>query len=385
MTNNLLYNSLMIEEWDEKSFQVVLPTKMVEELSEERLQELETLLKEIQPGTVSDAVEREPEYHWLSLGEMVPAKANRYVKPKDIKDRLKSGFSWNLFGVLIVALMPDSYLAQILDGGNRWTKALVTFQDLNKKVPCHVIDLRTNPETGEDWTKEEADAYAAKLFLKFNGDASRNVTPEQRFWAQVIAGDPVALDMLSILKDTKVHTGRVNHPDEGGNATHFVKFTTFVKCYNKDKKALHYALTLIKECWGSRLEAQIDPNFLGGLVTLFTLKGLGNPNLDPKDNNMCYYKLCGKVNGGKAIPNSNELASRTFKEWLTAVAILLQPSSDPLKFHKYRNTPVWYDGIAYGIYNVYWDWAKERGLKLLHKGPIKKFYDYKVSKGEDKN
>lgn len=206
---------------------------------------------------------------------------------------------WNLFGYVTAVRYPDKSLA-IIDGQHR-ISLVKTLSPQTKEVPAHIIDVKN-------------DEYAALLFAYLNGVAIRKVSNEELLWAEVIARDPVALDILRVLKLAGVSCGQVN-------AGHIkVSRVTFVKCMKLGEAETILAVDLIKKAYPGRDNIDL---LLHGLVKLLSI-----PQYAGLSNNLTLGKM--------------------FREWMTDV-FPLQHDYKEACFKQYQNNSQWQIGIAYGL------------------------------------
>lgn len=251
----------------------------------------------------------------------VPVDLNMAVVQRDL-DKLQvekwietsSGLDWDQFENATTVIYPDG-VEEFINGLHRTSLALSILPDL-KTVPAHRIDLR-------HLSMEDAKIRAANLFARMNGVSSRQLNTEQLFWANVHGLDPVALHLKDVLERANLRCGKVN--DDGTNTRKKVKLANFEKCVKMGEKETIYAAMLIDTAYP---KSGMNDNLLSGLTRLITI---------PEYSDLAHPET--------------KLGS-DFKEWFTRfVPPMMQISQ--LGFAQYRNTSRWYDGVAYGLYQMF--------------------------------
>jgi len=235
---------------------------------------------------------------------------------------------WNLFGYVTAVRNQEGNLEMI--NGQHRTSLVKTLLPGCKEIPAHIIDSNDSE-------------YVAKLFGLMNGGATRNVTREERLWADVLAKDPKALHVKAVLEKCDLACGMVNAAE--GRID--VKLANFEKCISfGSEEALVRAINLIRQAWPGK--TAID-NLLSGLTRLFAL-----PQYKDLSNN--------KIATGKH-----------FEKWFVDIvpAVL---SWNQLQFKVYRNNPRWYEGIAYGIAKQFRTYMVGQGLVSPALKTIKDIY-----------
>lgn len=122
----------------------------------------------------------------------LPAVAcQRKVYKQRARNYIKSvgEFDWNLFGVISVVEYPDGN-REIVDGGHRVFLVKEYLPHISE-VPAVVLPV-------------EDEQQASRLFHRFNGTASKSVTAEEQFVAQVLGDEAEALNFEKVLRRCKV-------------------------------------------------------------------------------------------------------------------------------------------------------------------------------------
>ena len=141
--------------------------------------------------------------------------------------RMIEGFSWLLFGAIVVAKRGGGHYA-IIDGQHRATAAML--HGGIETVPCLVM-------TGAP--KDEARAFSA-----INGNITR-IHTLQSFRAKVAAGDSAALELVAICAHAAVTIAPYPKPDlRPGETMSLGTIHAAIKHYGAD--ALMAALTLLR-------------------------------------------------------------------------------------------------------------------------------------------
>lgn len=126
---------------------------------------------------------------WLPLSSLVidPAYQREILDTgKSNIRRMIEGFSWALFGVLVVGIRGSDQYA-IIDGQHRATAALM--HGSISLVPCVVL--------------RGGQADEARAFSSINGNVTR-IHALQSFRAKVIAGDPGAVNLVEMCRSAGV-------------------------------------------------------------------------------------------------------------------------------------------------------------------------------------
>jgi len=261
--------------------------------------------------------------------------SQRDFNPNDVIKYIEKsqGLDWNLFGYVTVVEDPRTGLRTMINGQHR-TSIVRTLAPEVETVPAHIIST-DDPQ------------YAAKLFAYLNGVASRNVSREQLLWAEVLAGDPEALEMQRKLEYVGIACGRVNAGDDRRQ----ISRACAEKCFKLGTDATKLAIALISQAYPNRKDFD---NLLHGLVRLLTIPEYSG------------------------LSRSNTILGRMFAEWFTV---------ELRKFCLYKEstqivtrTDPWQNAIAYGLYKKFYHWMDEQGRKNLcpakyHIGDLYQFAD----------
>lgn len=236
------------------------------------------------------------------------------------------GINWDLFGYITVVEYPDGRQT-VIDGQHRLE--LVKTFSLVDEVPAHIIQV-------------DDEKYAAKLFAAMNGVQTRNITPEQLFWAQVIAEDPLALDIKATLEAADLSCDRVNAGPNRKN----VKYTNFYKCYKMSPAATIRAARLIDLAYPDR---EMNDLLLSGMTRLLSRSE--------------YEDLM----------NSKTRLYHHFDEWFLGLGNFLPISQ--LSFKDLRNCNHWHDGVAYGLYQLFAVYQRKHNRMHPSVKPLKQTYE----------
>lgn len=272
----------------------------------------------------------------VKLSNITLAIAQRDLNEQDCHKYIEKsrGLDWNLFGHLTVCKMPNGS-HELINGQHRLRVAVIV-NPLVSEFPAHIIDL-------SHLSQEEAEEEAARLFAKMNGVASRQLNSEQLFWAEVIGQDPQALYIKDVLERANLQCGKVNDTPAGKKR---VKHANFVKCVKMGEEATIYAADLVNRAYP---KAGMNDNLLSGLTRLLSHSSY-KELMDPAEN------VCSE-----------------FEDWfVNFVPQLMQISQ--LGFAQYRNTHKWYDGVAYGIYQMFAHYQRNKNRWCPPLEPIEKVY-----------
>jgi|DEB0MinimDraft_6_1074348.scaffolds.fasta_scaffold74093_1 hypothetical protein len=244
------------------------------------------------------------------------------------------GLDWNLFGYVTVVKFPDG-TQKMINGLHR--KTLVEYvAPYVTEVPAHIIDL-------SHLTQEEAQVEAAKYFAKYNGAASRTVSSEQRFWAEVIGLDEDALRLKDILIKANLSCGKVN--DIPG--TKKVKYNNFVQAVKLGTNETIRAAQLIHLAYPGNT---INDTLLSGMARLFS--------------HSSYYEL---------MDDTTKIYEQ-FEDWFVNFLPKMKGIRD-LSYRQYRNAHKWHDGVAYGLYRDFAHFQRTQGRWCIPVDSIKKHYE----------
>jgi hypothetical protein len=214
------------------------------------------------------------------------------------------GVDWNLFGYATAVKRKSDGQMAVINGQHRINLVKLVLPNVTE-VPAQIIEV----------DDQEFEVYASALFSQFNGQTQKSLSNEELFHSQVLALDPDALYMKTILEKCGLSCGTVN----AGALTHPVVYATFAKCLKLSDTATVRAVELMKK--GFKTVAD-DP--LHGLVFL-----LSHPT----------YSVLG---------DTKTKVGKEFEIWFTQAVPMFHSLND-LRFKKYRNNPSWQKGIAYGL------------------------------------
>jgi hypothetical protein len=217
---------------------------------------------------------------------------------------------WNMFGHVKVVEYKDGSRA-VIDGQHR-ISLVKSLSPQTKQVPAHIVRV-------------DDDVYAAQLFAYLNGVTVRKVSNEELLWAEVIARDPEALNILRVLKLANLSCGQVN---EGFKK---VSRATFEKCLKLGEKETIYAAELLKQAYPANDNIDL---LLHGLVRLLTIKQ--------------YAGLTNNLTLGKM-----------FKEWVVDKLPEGRDYKDAC-FKQYHQGQ-WQVGIAFGLMEVFDTYMNRKG------------------------
>jgi hypothetical protein len=241
------------------------------------------------------------------------------------------GLDWNLFGYATAVRRKSDQAMAVINGQHRINLAKIVVPGL-KDVPAHIIDV----------DDQEFETYASALFSQFNGQTQKSLTNEELFHSQVLALDPEALHMKTVLEHCDLSCGTVNFKP----TTTPVVYATFAKCLKLSETATVRAVELMKQ--GFKTVAD-DP--LHGLVFLLSLPT---------------YSVLG---------DAKTKIGKDFETWFTQAVPMFHSLSD-LKFKKYRNNPSWQKGIAYGLVKNFNNYQRKHSRTAGPKiSEIKKIYE----------
>jgi len=238
------------------------------------------------------------------------------------------GLDRHLFGyATAVRRRSDGQLALI--NGQHRINLVKIISPGTTEVPAQVIEV------------DDADfeSYSSRLFQQSNGRVSKSLSNEELFKSSVLAQDPHALYVKSIIQQCGVSIGEVNvTPDNSP-----VVYAGFVKCLKLGEAETVRAVELLKQGFDTVAD---DP--LHGLVFLFAQKG--------------YQDLA----------DPSTAVGRHFEQWLTQAVPMFHGIND-LKFKKYRQG-AWEKGIAYGLAQSFAKFQRNKGLAAPSVTPIKKIW-----------
>jgi hypothetical protein len=278
---------------------------------------------------------------------MVPAntqmdKCQRKFYPEEVQKYIEKheGLNWKAFGYVTVVRYPDGSLRMI--NGRHRTSLALTIDPTITEVPAHIVDVKDEEE-------------AAILFAAMNGDSSKTLKTEELFWSQVIAKDPDALDVKSALERCGLACGKVNEFDQHGNPNTQVKLANFKKCLKFGISETETVVKLIKRAYPKANEFD---NLLSGAVRLVT------------------------INEYKVLLNKQLEIGNRFETWFTTIL----PNTKTIQqtnFKKYRNTTQWYNGVAYGLYQLFKVYISNNGFSCPAVKAIKDIYEAGIAEEDD--
>jgi hypothetical protein len=244
-------------------------------------------------------------------GDRIPVTTPMHISQRPYKKQnvfkyiaRVGGVDWNLFGYATAVRRKSDGAMAVINGQHRINLVKLVLPTVTE-VPAQVIEV----------DDKEFETYASALFSQFNGQTQKSLTNEELFHSQVLALDPEALYMKSILEKCNLSCGTVNVKP----TTTPVVYATFAKCLKLSETATVRAVELMQK--GFKTVAD-DP--LHGLVFLLSLPT---------------YSVLG---------DAKTKIGKDFETWFTQAVPMFHSLSD-LKFKKYRNNPSWQKGIAYGL------------------------------------
>lgn len=277
----------------------------------------------------------------MAPGDRIPVDTKMDESQRDLQQaniwkyaEKSKGVDWNLFGYATAVRYPDGSL-KLINGQHRIDLIRHFAPDITE-VPAHIVDLT-------HLTEEEAKKEAASLFAKMNGTASRSLTSDQLFWAEVIEGDPDALHYKSVLERANLMCGKVNE----GPGRKNVKYANFVKAVKMGVEETIRAAELIDYAYPKNA---MNDTLLSGLARLFS--------------HSSYEELM----------DSESTLYKQFEEWFVNILPEVMTIQD-LSFREYRNTHQWHDGVAYGIYQKFAHNQRRKGRWCPPVDAIKQNYE----------
>ena len=272
----------------------------------------------------------------VKLQQLTLADAQRDLNINDCYKYIEKsgGADWNLFGHLTVCKMPNGDY-ELINGQHRLNVMSIVDPAVSE-FPAHIIDLT-------HLSQEQARREASRLFAKMNGVATRNISSEQLFWAEVTAEEPGALHIKSVLERANLQCGKVNDTPSGRKK---VKYINFTKCVNLGEEATVLAADLIDRAYP---KSGMNDNLLSGLTRL--LSHSSYPELSDPDNKV----------------------SQQFEEWFTVFVPQMMQISE-LSYQQYRNSSKWYDGVAYGLMKAFGHYQRNKNRWYPPVEPIEQTY-----------
>jgi hypothetical protein len=247
------------------------------------------------------------------------------------------GLDRNLFGYATAIKRKSDGKLAVINGQHRIN--LVRIVDPTTiEVPAQVIEVDDS----------DFESYGAALFTQFNGTVQKSLSNEELFYSSVMASDPDALYMESILTRCGLSCGQVNQaPDHPA-----VVYATFKKCLKLGEAITERAVEMMKAGFGTVAD---DP--LHGLVFLFSVPEYSD----------------------YADPSTKE--GKEFEQWFTKAVPMFHGIND-LKFKKFRQG-AWQKGIAYGLAQSFAKYARNSGRAHIKVGKIKEIYEAGFKDDED--
>jgi hypothetical protein len=239
------------------------------------------------------------------------------------------GLDRNLFGyATAVKRKSDGQLA-LINGQHRINLVKIVSPG-TLEVPAQVIEV------------DDADyeSYASRLYQGFNGTVSRGLSNEELFKSSVMAQDPYALYVESIIEKCNLSIGEINVAP--GNCP--VVYASFVKCLKLGENETIRAVELLKQGFNTVAD---EP--LHGLVFLFSRQEYAD------------------------LADSTVAVGNHFEKWITKAVPMFHGIND-LKFKKYRQG-AWEKGIAYGLAQSFAKFQRNKGLTAPAVTPIKKIWE----------
>jgi hypothetical protein len=269
----------------------------------------------------------------ISQRKFYPEKILEYIKKH-------KGLNWKTFGYVTVVRYPDG--SERMINGRHRTSVAITVDPTITHVPAHIVDVANEEE-------------AAILFAAMNGESSKNLTTEELFWSTVIAKDPESLRIKAVLETCGLACGKVNEFDEDGNPNVQVKLANFKKCLNFGVDETIRIVKLIRLAYP---KATAFDNLLSGATRLVTMKEY------------------------EALLDTNAPVGKDFDFWFTKILKTSCEIKDT-NFRKYRNTTQWYNGVAFGLYELFSKYMKSEEKKYPSIKAIKKVYEDGISNEDE--
>tara|TARA_R110000868_G_scaffold36293_1_gene129071 strand:+ start:315 stop:1244 length:930 start_codon:yes stop_codon:yes gene_type:complete len=228
---------------------------------------------------------------------------------------------WNMFGYATAVEIEGEQF--IIDAQHR-ISLVKTLSPHVTTVPAHIIRIDKNDKE-----------YAAKLFAYLNGVASSKPSQEEILWAELIAREPHAIRIESVLIQAGLSCGMIN---EGYME---ISRSTIEKCMKLGIPETLYAAELIKKMYPKRKDCN---QLFHGMVTLLSITE--------------YSGLMKNLTLGKM-----------FKEW--TIDFSANNSYEEAKFKSLQPTNAWNIGVAYGLMKKFRHWMDNKDK--LHHVPAKEY------------
>ena len=175
--------------------------------------------------------------------------------------------NWDLFGV-VTAVKHNGNL-KIINGQHRVELVKALLPNFTT-IPAHIIDV-------------DSDTYVAQLFSAMNGGSSKNLSPEEMLWAEVIAEDADALRTKKWLEIADVSCGKVND-----TAEYSVKRKIFEEALKHNTSATITAIDLIRDAYPN--SKRIDGQVMNSLCYLFSLEAYADYGDNTKAKGKAFAK-----------------------------------------------------------------------------------------------
>ena len=213
------------------------------------------------------------------------------------------GLDRNLFGYARAVRRKSDGYTVVVDAQHRINLVRIV-SPTTTEVPAQIIEV----------DDVDFEITASRLFQQSNGTVCKNLSNEELFKSSVMAQDPFALYVESILKKCNLSIGEVNQTA----TNHPVIYAGFVKCLKLGEEETIRAVELLKQGFNTVAD---DP--LHGLVFLFAHPDYAN------------------------LADPTVAVGQHFEAWITRAVPMFHGIND-LKFKKYRQG-AWEKGIAYGL------------------------------------
>lgn len=269
----------------------------------------------------------------ISQREFMPEAVLKYVEQHQ-------GLNWKAFGYVSIVRYPDG-TERMINGRHRTSLAL-TIDPTITHVPADIIDVIDEQE-------------AAILFAAMNGESSKNLTTEELFWSKVIARDHESLAIKAVLETCGLGCGKVNQYDDEGNPNIQVKLANFKKCLKFGVPETIKIVEMIRKAYP---KATAFDNLLSGATRLVTIKE--------------YQSLI----------DPTSTIGKDFEYWFTTLLKVSCEIKDT-NFKKYRNTTQWYNGVAFGLYELFSKYMKSEEKRFPSIRVVKKIYEDGVNDADD--
>lgn len=245
------------------------------------------------------------------------------------------GIDWNLFGYATAVRLPSGEL-WLINGQHRIDCVKTVLPDC-LEVPAHIFDV-------------DNEQYAAIMFSSMNGESSSQLKSEERFKSNIAAGNPEALTLEKILKQTRFSIGEVNSKP----GYREIKYANFVKSVRFGRDCFLTAAATIDLHWPT---GAVNDNLISGMSRLFSIPAYSD------------------------FLNPSSQLSQQFNQWLAGLSALGCQQHE-LTFKKYFNAGPNYDAVAYGLARYFFKSLRSRGLKAPHLSEIETVWRSHVKKDD---